>query len=147
MLSELERRVRHAVYQTFAEGGIPLSRTLAHSLKVSRPAILRAYDRLDDAHALVLDRRSYEVCMALPFSAVPTPHRVISGERAWFANCAWDAFGIPALMNCDARCESICPDCDAPLVYRVEQGQLADPHGVAHFAVRAVNWWDDIRFT
>ena len=147
MRSELERRVRHAVYQTFAEGGIPLSATLARSLQLSVPAIHRAYQRLQDAHALVLDPRTHEVRMALPFSAVQTPHRVISGRQSWFANCAWDAFGIPALVNCDARCESTCADCDAPIIYRVEQGRLVDTHGVVHFAVRASKWWDDIEFT
>ena len=147
MLSELESRVRHAVYQTFAEGGTPLSRTLARSLKLTVPAVHRAYHRLHQAHALVLDRRTHEVRMALPFSAVPTPHRVISGERSWFANCAWDAFGIPVLMNCDARCESICADCEAPISYHVEQGRLVDAHGVVHFALHASKWWDDIEFT
>jgi hypothetical protein len=33
--------------------------------------------------------------MLNPFSAVETPHRVEAGGRSWFANCAWDALGIP----------------------------------------------------
>ena len=147
MLSELDLRVRQAVYQTFAEGGIPLSGALARSLELSIPAVHRAYRHLHDAHALVLDSRTNEVRMALPFSAVPTPHRVTSGQRSWFANCAWDAFGIPALLNSNARCDSICADCGAPISYRVEQGRLVNAHGVVHFAVRASKWWDDIEFT
>ena len=75
--------------------------------------------------------------MALPFSAVPTPHRVTSGARSWYANCAWDAFGIPSLIKGEARIESACGDCDAPIVYRVERGRIVDAHGVAHFAVPA----------
>jgi hypothetical protein len=147
ILSELSLRVRHAVYQTFADGGIPLSAAIANRLAIPFGEVRAAYARLHEAHALVLDPQSGEVRMALPFSAVPTSHRVISGDRTWFANCAWDAFGIPALMNCDARCESVCADCDLPIVYRVEQGTLLDSHGVVHFAVRASQWWDDIGFT
>jgi hypothetical protein len=146
-LSELEQRVRHAVYRTFADGGIPISTIIADECTLPVEDIRDVYARLHAAHAIVLDSKSGEVRMALPFSAVPTPHRVNSGRRSWFANCAWDAFGIPALLNCDARCESTCADCESPISYHVEQGRLVDAHGVVHFAVRASKWWDDIEFT
>ena len=147
MLSELVLRVRQAIYRTFAEGGVPRSAALSAQLKIPLEDIKLAYQRLDEAHAIVLDQRTQEVWMALPFSAVPTPHRVTSGERAWYANCAWDAFGIPALIRGEARIESACGDCDAPIVYRVERGRLLDAHGVAHFVVPAARWWDDIGYT
>jgi hypothetical protein len=85
--------------------------------------------------------------MALPFSSVPTPFKVEGGARSWFANCAWDAFGLPILVGVDAVITTTCQDCDAPIVYRVEGGQLAPSHGVVHFAVAAANWWDNIGFT
>ena len=147
MLSELVLRVRQAIYRTFAEGGVPRSAALSAQLKIPLEDIKLAYQRLDEAHAIVLDQRTQEVWMALPFSAVPTPHRVTSGERAWYANCAWDAFGIPALIKGEARIESACGDCDAPIVYRVERGRLLDAHGVAHFAVPAARWWEDVVYT
>lgn len=147
MLPELALRVRHAIYRSFAEGGVPLSATIADTLNLPVDEVALAYATLEEAHAIVLDLHSQEVAMALPFSAAPTPHRVVSGNRSWFANCAWDAFAIPALLRCDARCESSCADCDARLFYRIEQRRLHDPRGVVHFAVPAVKWWDDIRFT
>ncbi len=88
MLSELVLRVRHAVYQSFGEGHIPLSSTIADKLALPLDEVRLAYQRLHETHALVLDPHSKEVRMALPFSAVPTPHRVTSGDRSWFANCA-----------------------------------------------------------
>ena len=147
MLSELVLRVRHGIYRSFAEGRIPLSANLADKLHIPLDEVQLAYARLHEAHAIVLDPHSKEVRMALPFSAVPTPHRVIGGDRSWFANCAWDAFAIPLLINGDARVETTCADCEAPIVYRIEQGRLLDPHGVVHFAVPAAKWWDDIAFT
>jgi Alkylmercury lyase len=147
MLSELDFRVRHAIYRTFAEGGIPLSATLANTLGLPLDDIRHAYARLHEAHALVLDPQTSEVRMALPFSAVATPHRVICGDRSWFANCAWDAFAIPPLMQCKARVESACADCDMPMAYQIEGDDLRDAHGVVHFAVPAARWWDDIGFT
>ena len=147
MLSELVLRVRHAIYRTLAEGGVPLSVTLADKLNLPLDDVRLAYTRLHEAHAIVLDPTTREVWMALPFSAVPTPHRVTSGERAWFANCAWDAFGIPLLLGVAARVDSRCGDCDAPIVYRVEGERLLEAHGVAHFAVPASQWWHDIGHT
>ena len=140
-------RIRHAIYKAFAEGGIPLSATLAHQLHLPHDEILGAMERLHAAHAIVLDPRTREVSMALPFSAVPTPQQVEGGGRAWYANCAWDAFGIPLLVGCEAVITTACPDCDAPIVYRVERGRLVDAHGVVHFGVPAANWWDNIGFT
>jgi hypothetical protein len=147
MLSELALRVRHAIYRTFAEGGVPRSAALSAQLNVPIDEIKAAYQTLDEARAIVLDGRTHEVWMALPFSAVPTPHRVTSGSRAWYANCAWDAFGIPALVKGEMRIDSACGDCDAPIVYRVERGRILDAHGVAHFAVPAARWWDNIGYT
>lgn len=147
MLSELDLRVRHAIYRSFAEGGIPFSATVADRLQLPPDEVRRAYARLHDQRAIVLDPQSQEVRMALPFSAVPTPHCVTSGDRSWFANCAWDALAIPSLVEADARIVSSCGDCEAPMIYRVQGGSLRDAGGVIHFAVPAARWWDDIAYT
>jgi len=141
-------RIRHAIYRTFAEGGIPLSASISHQLHVPIEDVRSAMERLHQSHAIVLDPRTREVAMALPFSSVPTPFIVKAiGDRSWFANCAWDAFGIPLLLGVDAVIATTCQDCDGPIVYRVEGGRLADAHGVVHFGVRASEWWDNIGFT
>ena len=70
----------------------------------------------------------------MPFSSVPTPFAIEGGGRSWFANCAWDAFGIPILVGVDAVISTTCQDCDGPIVYRVEERRLVDAHGVVHFA-------------
>ena len=86
--------------------------------------------------------------MANPFSAVPTQHRVSAGGRWWFANCAWDAFGVCAALHADGLVASTCPDCGDELTVEVRD---ARPHGAAglrfHCLVPAAHWWDDIGFT
>ena len=52
-------------------------------------------------------RRGREIRMANPFSAVPTAFRVSAAGRWWYANCAWDAFGICAALHADGRIESV----------------------------------------
>jgi hypothetical protein len=142
-----DERIRHAIYKTFAEGGIPLSAALSRQLQVPIEEVQSAMERLDAQHAIVLDPRTRETMMALPFSSAPTPFKVEGGGRSWFANCAWDAFGLPILVGVDAVITTTCQDCDGPIVYRVEEGTLVDARGVVHFAVPAANWWDNIGFT
>jgi len=51
--------------------------------------------------------------------------------------------------SADARIETQCTDCSAPLGLAVDAGRLTtDVAGaVAHFAVPAARWWADIVFT
>jgi len=147
MLSDIAQRVRHAVYRAYVDGGIPQTSMLARQLHLQEMQVRTALEELHDARALVLDPRTRETWMALPFSSVPTPFIVEGGGRSWFANCAWDAFGIPILVGCDAVISTTCQDCDGKIVYRVENRRLADSHGVVHFGVPAAKWWDNIGFT
>lgn len=147
MLSELDRRIRYSIYTTFAEGGIPLSTALAAKLHVPQAQVREALERLHAARAIVIDPHSKEVWMAPPFSAKATAFRVLEQTRTWWAPCAWDAFGIANLMDCDAALSTTCPDCSGPIVHRVERKQLVDAHGVVHFLVPAAKWWDNIGFT
>ena len=147
MPSEFAPRVRHAIYRTFADGGIPKAETIARQLRMQVREVHASMHQLHDAHAIVLDPGTGEPRMALPISAVPTPHLVEGGGRSWFANCAWDAFGIPLLVGVDAVISTSFPDCDARIVYRVENGGIADASGVVHFAVPAARWWENIAFT
>jgi Alkylmercury lyase len=107
--------------------------------------VLACWRRLHDAHALVLD--GDEIRMANPFSAVPTPYRVQAAGRGWYANCAWDAFGICAALGTDGRIESSCPDCGDELLVEVRDGQPGDDSLVFHCLVPAAHWWDDIVYT
>lgn len=144
----LDRRVRLYVYGHFLEyGGAPESGRIAEALDLTVEAVEASLQRLAEAHVLVLSSESPAILMAMPFSAVPTPFAVTSLDRSWWANCAWDALGIPAMLNCDARISAPCADCGDELVVEVENGSVRDDGEVIHFAVPAAHWWDDIFFT
>src|ERR1700761_1897527 len=97
-LDELDSAVRIAVYAAFVEHfQAPDVRSLATSLHRSVADIQDSLRRLAAAHILVLDD-DLRIRMAMPFSGVPTPFRVATASGAWFANCAWDALGIPAAL-------------------------------------------------
>jgi hypothetical protein len=85
--------------------------------------------------------------MAMPFSNSQTAFTVIAGGRAYYANCAWDAFGVPALLKTDARIFSTCGDCGGVIERKVSRATVMDPRGAVHFALPARRWWDDVGFT
>jgi alkylmercury lyase-like protein len=95
----------------------------------------------------VLDADAGAIRMANPLSAVPTRYRVHAGGRSWYANCAWDAFGICTALGADGRIETSCPDCGDPIRVEVRDGRPDDESLVFHCLVPADRWWDDIVFT
>jgi Alkylmercury lyase len=149
LMDELDLRVRNHAYVSFVRDGIaPTPADAAADLGLAEAEAAAAYRRLHDAHALVLEPDSVRIRMLNPFSAVETPHRVESAGRSWFANCAWDALGIPAALHADGRIESVCPDCAEPLELEVATGELVrGSELLVHFVVPARHWWDDIGFT
>jgi Alkylmercury lyase len=148
---EIDGAVRRCVYDTLAATGrAPTQRDVAHVTFLAVEAIEASFVRLARSHVLVLDGLG-EVLMAMPFSAAPTPFSVRATGSAppqqWWANCAWDAFGIAAATGRDVEIDTDCPDCGEPLVLVVRDGQFVESAGIAHFAVSAAHWWDDIEYT
>ena len=110
-------------------------------------AVRAGWRRLHAEHAVVLNPATDELRMLNPFSVVPTAYRVRVGDRWWYANCAWDAFGICAALHEDGRIETSCPDCGESLAVEVRNGQPDDESLSFHCLVPAAHWWDDIVFT
>ncbi len=109
--------------------------------------VLGGWRRLHDQHALVLNATASEIRMANPFSAIPTPHRVQTAGRWWYANCAWDAFGVCAALHADGRIETTCPDCAETITVELRSQRPDDESLLFHCLVPAAQWWLDIGFT
>ncbi|MCI0393488.1 MAG: hypothetical protein L0322_00935, partial [Chloroflexi bacterium] len=140
--------VRRYVYEGVMETGRPPAMgEIAAGLGRPVDEVRVALQRLAAGHVLVLQPESGEVLMAKPFSAVPTPFLVKAGGRSYYGNCIWDALGIPAMLRQEATIESSCGCCGTSMKLRVVGGALEAAAGVAHFALPAVGWWDNIVFT
>ena len=139
--------LRNATYRRFVElGRAPSAAEVAEIAAMSETAVREGWQRLHDAHALVLDD-AVEIAMANPFAAKPTSFRVEAAGRSWFANCAWDAFGIGAALQADSTIHTECADCRTPLDIVVSDGRPDDTDLVFHVLVPAASWWDDIGYT
>jgi Alkylmercury lyase len=141
--------LRNITYSMFVElGRAPRAADVAgRAPERTEAEVCAGWRRLAAEHALVLDQLQSELRMANPFSAVPTAHRVHARGRWWYANCAWDAFGICSALGVDGRIESSCSDCAQALSIDVRDGHPSDETLVFHCLVPAAHWWDDIVFT
>lgn len=140
--------VRNVTYQLFVDRGHPPNvADVATAAGSTADEISASWRRLHDAHAIVLHPDTTELRMANPFSAVATPYRVHAAGRSWFANCAWDAFGICAALHVDGRIETSCPDCHEAISCEVRAERPSDQSLLFHCLVPAAAWWDDIVFT
>ena len=139
--------LRNATYRQFVElGRAPSAGEVAASAGVVEDEVRAGWQRLHEAHALVLGEGG-EIRMANPFAARPTDFRVEAAGRSWYANCAWDAFGIGAALGVDSRFTTHCPDCNETLDIDVRDGVPGDTSLVFHFLVPASQWWNAIGFT
>ena len=147
-MSELDAALRRRIYDTVATRGYPPAiADLAERTGASGAAVRAALERLAAGRILVLQPGSGEILMAPPFSAVPTPFLVESARHACYANCAWDALGVPVMLATPARVVTACGCCGDAIVLDVEPDRPLPESAVIHFAVPAARWWDDLVFT
>jgi hypothetical protein len=143
----LQRTVRLAIYRAIeATGAAPDCAAVARALAVEVAAVEDAFRGLADARVIVLHPGTVDVRWAPPFSVVATAFRVRVGRSSWYAPCPWDAFGVPAALDSDARIDAVCAWSGEPIPCGVEHGR-AFGDGVIHLLVPARHFWDDIAYT
>ena len=145
---DLDTSIRLAVYQHFASTGqSPSLAGVAAQCTCSEGDVRAAYARLRTNRVLLLEPDGETIRMAPPFSGVPTPHTVEVGRQTYFANCAWDALGVPAALHQEAVVRSSCGQSGAPLQLRVGPDGPDPSQWLFHCQVPAARWWADLVFT
>lgn len=140
--------VRLAIMRKFVdEARPPAPNELASIVGIPQAAVEASLRRLHDARVIVLAPGTPLVWMANPFSALPTPFEVRSGDRRWWGNCIWDALGVLTTVGMDGEVRTSCPDCGEPLRLEVRDGEIGGDAAVVHYATPAAQWWDDIGST
>ena len=144
----IDLQTKLAIYRHFAETGQrPSLQVVAERVRSDVSSVREVYASLRAQRVLVLEPDGESIRMAPPFSGVPTQHVVIVDETKYFANCAWDAFGIPAALHRAGQVHSRCEQSGELL--NLEIGLEGPPccSWLFHCLVPAARWWDDIVFT
>jgi hypothetical protein len=145
---EFDTRVKLAVYHHFAEmGRPPRPQEVAERVHSDIQNVLESYPRLRAQRLLVLESDGSSIRMASPFSGVPTQHLVEADEIQYFANCAWDALGIPAALHKSATIHSRCEQSGESFHLHVDINGPEPSDWLFHSLVPAAQWWDNIVFT
>ena len=145
---DFDTSVKVAVYRATAESGHPPSLAAVVAKVGATPAqVKEAYARLRASRLLLLEADGVTIRMAPPFSGVPTQHRVIVNGLEYYANCAWDALGIPAALHRRGVVHSRCEQSLEPLDLEVDLNGPAPSGWLFHCLVPAARWWDDLVFT
>lgn len=139
---------RHFVYTFFAEHTIPPTvQDTARALQITVEHARALYQELNARHALLLMPGTHTIRMANPFSGVPTGFRVQVGAKNYYANCAWDSFGIAAALHADATIDAFCSNTQEPLRFYLRAGKIFGESAVMYFRVPFANWYADLVFT
>jgi len=145
---EPERAAKRAIYQHFASlGSRPSVHEIAARVGAPVPEMREIFRRLREQRVLVLEADGESIRMAPPFSGIPTQHRVAAAGVSYYANCAWDALGIPAALQRPTTVHSRCEQSLEPLELEVSTDGPEPCDWLFHCVVPAAQWWDDIVFT
>jgi hypothetical protein len=145
---EFDTKVKLAIYRYFADTGHrPTPADIASRVGADVPQVLAAYERLRAQRLLALEADGSSIRMASPFSGVPTQHVVEADGVQYFANCAWDALGIPAALQKPGIVHSRCEQSHEPLHLSISLDGPEPSDWLFHCLVPAAKWWDDIVFT
>ncbi|MDX1435950.1 MAG: organomercurial lyase [Anaerolineales bacterium] len=142
-------QVKLNIYETIAQtASPPSSAEVAVSLAAPVDRVEAAFQELAKKRLLVLEPgSSSHIRMAPPFSGVETPFKVNLETQTYYANCVWDALGVPAALHRDGVVNTSCPDCGAAMTLQIRDGKPVPQDCAVHFAVPAAHWWDDIVYT
>jgi hypothetical protein len=146
---DFDTSVKLNLYETIARTGLaPTASDVAAALGAPLDQILAAFERLHQKRLLVPEPGDpARIRMAPPFSGVETPHRVVVGEVSYYANCIWDALGVPTALHADALIHTSDGYTGEAVTLRVQDGAPLPEPCVIHFAVPAALWWRDIVYT
>lgn len=140
-VSSFEAKVRARIYALLVDGVRQVDvDAVAESGGWDPEEVAVAFSNLAEKHRIALAEGGRRVSMAHPFSGVTTSYRAVVGHRSWYANCAWDALAILALLG-DGQVIG-----EDGVLWEVEQGTVS-PGGFVHLLVPARRFWEDIGFT
>ena len=147
-LTERDWDIRLHIYRVMvATGFAPSYHATAQAFDISPEEARLAYHRLHIAHALFLRPNSDNIMMAHPLSALETDYQVVVDGVTFYANCAWDSLGIPAMLAKDAQISLRHPITGEIVHYAIKEGELESEGGYVHFLLPFSQWYDDLIHT
>jgi hypothetical protein len=140
--------LHHAIIRHFVDRGCaPTVDRLSTAFAQPRNVVVSRLHDLQEDHGVVLHPTSSEVWVAHPFASAPTNFWVRGARGGWWANCAWCALGVAALVSMDVSVTTVLGGEHEQVTLAITSGRLADDRFVVHFPVPMRSAWDNVIFT
>lgn len=148
IISEFDLQVRYQIYHLFAHTGTaPSYPQVADCLNAKKENVRASFHKLHEQHMIFLEPHTDSIRMANPFSAIPTRFKVTSGNKQWWANCAWDSLGIAAALKIDVQIKASYPDTQETVDLQVNGGIVDGKKHIVYFPLPCNQWYNDLIFT
>ena len=131
----------------FATGRPPSIADLAARFGGTSDGMREWIGSLGVGKALLLHPQTGELWMLGPFAARPTSFEIRGRTATWWANCAWDLFGVAALVKEPVTISATCPDCGHRMTSSGVLDDFRRIDALCHFLLPAREWYRDIGFT
>ena len=147
-ITEFDLKIRYQIYRFFADTcRAPSHQEIASLLNAAEEDVLDSFHKLHERHMVFLEPGTDAIRIANPFSAISTKFRVKSGNKEWWANCAWDSLGIAAALKIDVHIEATYPDIQEIVELQVINRAVDGKNHMVHFPLPFHRWYDDLVYT
>jgi hypothetical protein len=138
----------HIYDRLVAFGRAPSAREIGAHFDITTEDAHERLAALRIGKTAVINPQTREIWMAGPFAAGESAYRLSDGKNTWWANCAWDMFGVANIVGRPMMAETHCPDCGERIAIECHPDHPpVECQAVVHFLVPAKRWYDDIGFT
>ncbi|KAK9321099.1 hypothetical protein V1517DRAFT_184841 [Lipomyces orientalis] len=160
-MDDKARKVRYEIFNFYLkECRPPTVNELAEVSGLASTEVFSILRQLEELHHIVLYKHDScsptPIAMAHPFSHLPTPFLVSEGSRSWWANCAWCAFGLAAMLSPSRTIVSVrSGSINTELKFIIEGNAITCMSSIGnvdiddcrvHFSLPPKIWWTDVRF-
>jgi hypothetical protein len=128
-------------------GYAPEPHELAALLQASEDKVFGALQRLQEDHGVVMHPHSPKIWVVHPFSLAPTNFLVHTTDGEWWANCAWCALGVAALLDRDVTITTTLGANDRQVYVHIQDGRVIETSFCIHFPVPMRQAWDNVIYT
>jgi hypothetical protein len=141
--------LRIFVYDRLVSAGhAPTSREIGAHFDLSPEDARARLAGLKIGKTVLVNPTTHEIWMAGPFAAAKSAYRLSDGKTTWWANCAWDMFGVAMIVGRPMTAETSCPDCAERVAIECDPDHPpVEGQAVVHFLLPARRWYEDIGFT
>ena len=124
-------------------GHTPALDELARQAGLDEASTAQGLRDLEAMRGVILEPGSTRVWSLHPFAMVPTAHWVASGDRGWWANCAWCTLAIGAALGQPVTIKTS-DGAEGDRLQFTTQGRVSSrPDLLMHFPYPPGRWWDN----